>query len=101
MRQVAQRVREERLAAGLTQEEAAHRARVDYRYWQSVESGSINLEIDTLVRIARALGGTFWTLLTPPEGRAPRRRPGRPRNPTPVVLNPGPKRPRGRPRKVT
>ncbi len=66
MRDVAQRVREERLAAGFTQEEAAHRARLDYRYWQTIEAGRVNLEIDTIVRIARALGGNFWTLLTPP-----------------------------------
>lgn len=99
LRQVGRRIREERLSAGFTQEQAAHIAHVETRYWQTVESGRANLTLETIFHVARALGCTFWSLLIEPEGRAPRRRRGRPRNEVPVVLNPAPKRKRGRPRK--
>lgn len=57
------RIRAARKAAGLTQEEAAHAAGMDWRRWQRIESGSANLTVLTLVRVARALRTNFWKLV--------------------------------------
>ncbi|KAA0240720.1 XRE family transcriptional regulator [bacterium] len=65
------RIRGARNAVGLTQEEAAHAAGMDWRRWQRIERGSANLTIRTLVRIAEALKTSFWELIatpTPPAG---------------------------------
>lgn len=51
-----ERLRQLRKAAGLTQEELAHRAGMDYKYLGSVERGERNLTIDNIERIVRALG---------------------------------------------
>ena len=48
-------VRRHRIAAGLTQEELARRARLHRTYIGAVERGERNLTILSLVRIARAL----------------------------------------------
>lgn len=45
-----------RLAQGLTQEEAAFRAGLSVTRWQSIERGCENITIDTLARVAKALG---------------------------------------------
>jgi len=42
-------------AEGLSQEEAAHRARLDYKHWQLIETGKTNTTVASLVGIARAL----------------------------------------------
>jgi transcriptional regulator with XRE-family HTH domain len=39
----------------LTQEEAAKKAEIPYRYFQSIESGKVNLTLSTLLRLARSL----------------------------------------------
>lgn len=60
------RIRGARKAMGLTQEEAAHVAGMDWRRWQRIERGAANLTIRTLVRVARALQITFWELVARP-----------------------------------
>ena len=39
LRQIGVRIRAAREAAGLTQEDAAHRAGIDYKRWQRLEAG--------------------------------------------------------------
>jgi transcriptional regulator with XRE-family HTH domain len=50
------RLRQLRKAAGLTQEQLAHRAGMDYKYLGGVERGERNITIDNIERIVRALG---------------------------------------------
>ena len=50
------RIRELRLAQGLTLEVAAERGGMDLKHWQKIEAGTLNVTIATLVRIARGLG---------------------------------------------
>lgn len=64
-REVGQRIRARRLAAGLTQEEAAHRADIGYKRWQEIETGRHGPALRSLVRIANALGVTIWELMGP------------------------------------
>lgn len=47
----------------MTQEEAAARARIDYKRYQRLEAGSVNATIRTLARVAEALGTDLWTML--------------------------------------
>lgn len=63
LRELGQRVREARLAAGLTQETAAARANIDYKRYQKLELGAANPTVKTLVRVAEALETDFWALL--------------------------------------
>ena len=67
-KEIGRRLREARLAAGLTQEEAAAAAGIDAKRWQRLEQGSVNATLRTLGRVAEALGMTFWALVgtTPP-----------------------------------
>jgi transcriptional regulator with XRE-family HTH domain len=62
---VALNVRVARKAAGLSQEELAHEARIDRTYISQVERKQRNLTISVLARIARALGITPEKLLVP------------------------------------
>ena len=64
-KEIGRRIREARLAAGLTQEEAAAAAGIDAKRWQRLEQGSVNATLRTLGRVAEALGMTFWALLEP------------------------------------
>lgn len=48
----ARRLREH---AGLTLEEASHRAGLHWRHWQKIESGEVNLTLASLARVADAL----------------------------------------------
>lgn len=58
------RVKELRLANGLTQEQFAERAGLDYKYYQHVEAGRRpNLGLDTLLKIARGADMDLWRLL--------------------------------------
>ena len=67
--EIGGRLKAAREAAGLTQEEAADRAGIDYKRWQRIESGQVNATVRTLVRAARAVKLTFWTLVGPPQSR--------------------------------
>jgi transcriptional regulator with XRE-family HTH domain len=62
-KQVGRRLRAARLAAGMTQEKAAAAASVDYKRYQSLESGLINATLKTLLRLANALGVQLWQLM--------------------------------------
>ena len=53
MRLVGKRIREIRMSRGLTQEEMQNFG-FNYRYYQFIESGTINLTLKTLDRIANA-----------------------------------------------
>ena len=65
LREIGRRVKEARVAAGLTQEDAAHAAGIDYKRWQRIESGGVNVTVRTLARVAGAIGQDFWSLLAP------------------------------------
>lgn len=71
-RDIAAHIRRERLAAGLSQEEAAARASIGYKRWQEIETGRVNLTIRTLARMAAALDVDFWEIVRPQ--KPPRRR---------------------------
>lgn len=55
LRRLGQQIRALRRAAGLTQEEAAERAKLDYKHFQAIETGSSNVTVASLVGIAKAL----------------------------------------------
>lgn len=60
---LGRRVRAARVEAGLTQEEAASRSKIDYKRWQRIESGDVNMTVRTLVRVASVLDTSFWNLV--------------------------------------
>lgn len=62
-RQVGQRIRELREAHGLTQEGLGERASLSYKFIGEIERGSANPTIDTLSRLASALGVTVSDLV--------------------------------------
>jgi transcriptional regulator with XRE-family HTH domain len=70
---LARNVREARKAAGLSQEELAHEARIDRTYISQVERRLRNVTIVVLARIAKALKTTPDKLLVPPLGQASKR----------------------------
>jgi transcriptional regulator with XRE-family HTH domain len=73
LREIGARVKVKRQTAGLTQEEAAAIAGIDYKRWQRLELGSVNPTVRTLARAAEALGCTIWELLgSPPLPRVAR-----------------------------
>ncbi len=65
---VGERVRAARLAAGLTQEAAAHAAGIDVKRWQRLETGHVNATLRTLHRAAKATGTEYWAMMRD-EGR--------------------------------
>jgi transcriptional regulator with XRE-family HTH domain len=50
------------MSAGLTQENTAERARLDYKHFQAIEAGSSNVTVASLVGIAKALRVTLADL---------------------------------------
>ncbi len=57
-----------RKEAGLTQRELAQRAGLDYKHYQKVELGTWpGLRVDTVERLANALGLRAWDLIKPSE----------------------------------
>lgn len=72
LKELGRRIRRARIAADLTQEEAAAAAGIDYKHWQELEAGRVNATMRTLVRVAAAVGLRVWDLLGPaspaPEG---------------------------------
>lgn len=64
VRTFARNLRATRLRQGLTQEELADRASLHRTYVGSVERGERNVTLDSLDRIAKALGVTAVDLLT-------------------------------------
>lgn len=61
---LGKRIQEMRLQAQLTQEELAHRAGLDGKHLQEIETGKINTTIATLVGIAKALDVKLVELFT-------------------------------------
>jgi transcriptional regulator with XRE-family HTH domain len=62
------RMRQLREAAGLTQAQAAKRAGILQSRWSNIESGDrTNVTVETMGRVAAALGCNAQDLLTPPE----------------------------------
>ena len=59
------RIQQARIAAGLTQEQAASDSGIDYKRWQRLEEGSVNPTVKTLHRVAVALDVPFWDLFAP------------------------------------
>lgn len=58
------RVKQLRLAQGLTQEQFAERADLDPKYYQHVEAGrKPNPEMETLLKLAKGTGRELWELL--------------------------------------
>jgi transcriptional regulator with XRE-family HTH domain len=55
-RELGKRIRQVRTKRGLTQEELAHRAELDYSYINQIENGRRNPSVHAIDRIARALG---------------------------------------------
>jgi transcriptional regulator with XRE-family HTH domain len=62
-RAVGQNVRSLRLRLGLTQEELAEKAEFHWTYVSGVERGRYNISLDSLVRLAKALGIKPFELL--------------------------------------
>lgn len=52
---VGQKVRAYRKEAGLSQEALAEKASLSYKYLGEVERGYVNVSLDSLMRIAKAL----------------------------------------------
>jgi transcriptional regulator with XRE-family HTH domain len=50
------RVRSLREARGWTLEQAAERSQIDWKHWQKIEAGLLNVTLVTLVRMAVGLG---------------------------------------------
>lgn len=66
---VAGNVRRLRQAAGLSQQVLAESAGVSRRMLVNIEKGDVNVSLNTLDRIAEALGVLFHALVQPPESR--------------------------------
>jgi transcriptional regulator with XRE-family HTH domain len=62
-KQVGRRIRELRLARGLTQEALAEKASMNVKYLGAIERGEINVTVSTLDRICSALGVTLGDVL--------------------------------------
>lgn len=65
---VADNVRRLRQAAALSQQGLAERAQVSRRMLVDIEKGQVNVSLNTLDRIAAALGVLFHTLVQPADG---------------------------------
>ena len=52
---VGQKIRAYRKQAGLSQEKLAEKASLSYKYLGEVERGYVNVSLDSLMRIAKAL----------------------------------------------
>ncbi|MDI6743855.1 MAG: helix-turn-helix transcriptional regulator [Thermodesulfovibrionales bacterium] len=55
-KRLGMRIRELRKSAGMTQEELGERASLNYKFIGELERGRVNVSIDSIARIAGALG---------------------------------------------
>ncbi len=60
---IGRRIRTFRTAGSVTQASAAARAGMDLKRWQKIERGAANVTVRTLVRMAEALGVSFWEVV--------------------------------------
>jgi len=64
--QLLTKLRELRVARGLTQEQFAEQSGMSYKYYQAVEAGrKRDLRLSTLERLATAHGLQVWELMRP------------------------------------
>lgn len=75
---IAANVRRLRMRLGWTQQDLEERTGFDIRFVQRIERGKVSMRVETLVRLAAALGVSPGVLLR--RARLPRARPGRPRS---------------------
>lgn len=68
-KELATRLRAARLAAGISQETLSDLTGIAYRRYQTLEAGTANTTIKTLVRIADALEVDVWDLLSGAAGK--------------------------------
>jgi len=54
---------------GMTQEEAAETVGVNWRHWQKLEAGEVNVTLKTLAKICEGMGVDIRKLFTPPRSR--------------------------------
>jgi len=64
-RLLGRRVRRRRKQMKLTQETASQRSGIYWRHWQKIEAGEVNVTLETLARLARALDVHVYVLLKP------------------------------------
>lgn len=62
---VGQNIRAFRAEKNLTQEKLAVKSKISYEYLNRLENGRVNVSLDTLVKIAKALGVKPSVLLEP------------------------------------
>ncbi len=55
-KKLGERIKELRKSAGITQEELGERAELSYKFIGEVERGQVNVSLDSIVKIAGALG---------------------------------------------
>ncbi|MCE9621235.1 MAG: helix-turn-helix domain-containing protein [Actinomycetia bacterium] len=60
---LGQRLRNARLAAGLSQERLAELASINRTYVGDIEHGRVSITVDMLLSVTRALGTTMATLV--------------------------------------
>ncbi len=60
---VGQKLRQQRKAAGISQEKLANLAKVDSSYVGRIERGEVNLTLDMLYKLAEVIGCDAKTLL--------------------------------------
>lgn len=71
LKQISSRVREERELRGLSQQRLAELSDVSRRMLAAIESGENNVSLNTLDRVAAAMGLTFAELLRHPASAQP------------------------------
>lgn len=83
LRDVGRRASELRVGRGLTQQALADKLQVGVKYVQRVEAGGYNLTLESLLKLATALGAEPAALLAEPRTTSPRRRGRPPKQATP------------------
>jgi transcriptional regulator with XRE-family HTH domain len=66
----ARNLKDLRLAAGLSQEELAFRSELDRTYVSALERGIYSVSVDTIEKIAKALGAEPMVFLQKPRKRS-------------------------------
>ena len=61
---IGQKIRELRKIKGLTQEELGEKATLNYKFIGELERGKVNISLDSLHRVAIALGAEIGDLFT-------------------------------------
>ena len=64
---LASNLRELRASRGLTQEKAAEATGLNWRHWQKLEAGEVNVTLSTLSKICRGLEIEVGLLFGPPK----------------------------------